>query len=78
MAEPPGDLAAAWEWRQFSDELDRRSQVDMEELGQKIEQLQRELRDVTNELIDRRAWEKQVRRTSLSQRQADGMVGNRE
>ena len=66
----PGDVASAWEWRQLSDELDRRSTADLEEIGRQIESVQDLLRTVTNDLIDRRAWAAQIRRTGLVQRQA--------
>jgi very-short-patch-repair endonuclease len=69
-ATPPGDVLAAWQWRQLNDELDRRAQVDIQQLGQKIERLQQELREVTNELIDHQAWAWQLERVSLPQRQA--------
>ncbi|QDT71745.1 AAA domain-containing protein [Lacipirellula limnantheis] len=69
-AAPPGDVLAAWQWRQLNDELDRRAQVDIQQLGQDIERLQQELREVTNELIDRQAWAWQLERVSLPQRQA--------
>ena len=67
---PSGDVAAAWIWRQMNDELDRRQKIVLEEIQRKIERLSDELREVTAELIDRRAWAAQVRRTGLSQRQA--------
>lgn len=67
---PPSDVEKAWQWRQLNDELDRRSQVDLAQLGERIEQLQGRLREVTNELIDRQAWGAQLDRITLSQRQA--------
>ena len=66
----PGDISKAWEWRQLNDELDRRSEVDLEKVGQQIQDLQDHLKTVTNQLIDRRAWAGQVRRTGRAQRQA--------
>jgi very-short-patch-repair endonuclease len=67
---PPGDVFKAWEWRQLNDELVRRAEVDLEELGRQIEDLQDQLKSVTNQLIDRKAWAGQVRRTRRAQRQA--------
>lgn len=32
-----GDIAAAWEWKQLSDELAKRSEADVEQLGRRIE-----------------------------------------
>src|SRR6266566_935749 len=68
--EPPRDPAAAWIWRQLNDELDRRASVSLEALQTKSEKLREQLRRVTVELIDKRAWSAQARRTSPRQRQA--------
>ncbi len=68
--EPPRDVASAWTWRQLNDELDRRASVSLEALQSKTEKLREQLRRVTVELIDKRAWSSQARRTSSRQRQA--------
>src|SRR5467141_1626168 len=68
--EPPRDAASAWTWRQLNDELDRRASVSLESLQVKSEKLREQLRRVTVELIDKRAWASQARRTSSRQRQA--------
>jgi very-short-patch-repair endonuclease len=68
--EPPRDVASAWTWRQLNDELDRRASVSLEILQAKSEKLREQLRRVTVELIDKRSWASQTRRTSSRQRQA--------
>jgi very-short-patch-repair endonuclease len=68
--EPPRDAASAWTWRQLNDELDRRASVSLEVLQAKSEKLREQLRRVTVELIDKRSWASQARRTSSRQRQA--------
>ncbi len=68
--EPPRDAASAWTWRQLNDELDRRAAVSLETLQAKSEKLREQLRHATVELIDKRAWGSQARRTSSKQRQA--------
>src|SRR5207244_2079675 len=68
--EPPRDPAAAWTWRQLNDELDRRASVSLEALQAKSEKLREQLRLATVELIDKRSWSSQARRTSPRQRQA--------
>jgi very-short-patch-repair endonuclease len=68
--EPPRDVASAWTWRQLNDELDRRSGVSLEALQTKSEKLREQLRRATVELIDKRSWGSQARRTSSRQRQA--------
>src|SRR5579859_7775109 len=68
--EPPRDPASAWTWHQLNDELDRRASVSLEILQAKNEKLREQLRRVTVELIDKRSWASQARRTSSRQRQA--------
>jgi very-short-patch-repair endonuclease len=68
--EPPRDAASAWTWRQLNDELDRRSGVSLEALQTKSETMREQLRRATVELIDKRSWSSQARRTSSRQRQA--------
>jgi len=68
--EPPGNSVSAWTWRQLNDELDRRASVSLEDLQTKGEKLREQLRRTTVELIDKRAWASQARRTSSRQRQA--------
>ena len=68
--EPPRDVASAWTWCQLNDELDRRSSVSLESLQTKSEKLGEQLRRATVELIDKRSWGSQARRTSSRQRQA--------
>lgn len=67
---PPGDVLKAWDWRQLNDELDRRAEVDLEDLGRRIQEINDRLKQLTNQLIDRKAWAGQVRRTGTAQRQA--------
>lgn len=66
----PGDPAAAWLWRQLQDELDRRGRVSLVEIQRQINQLTQELHRLTAELVEKRAWASQARRTTLEQRQA--------
>jgi very-short-patch-repair endonuclease len=68
--EPPREASYAWTWRQLNDELDRRADVSFEVLQAKSEKLREQLRRVTVELIDKRSWASQARRTSSRQRQA--------
>src|SRR5712664_1059448 len=68
--EPPRDAGPAWTWRQLNDELDRRASVSLEALQAKSEKLREQLRRATVELIDKRSWASQARRTSSRQRQA--------
>jgi len=67
---PPGDPKAAWLWRQLEDELDRRGRVPLVEIQRQINQLTADLHRVTAALVEKRAWAQQIRRTTLTQRQA--------
>jgi very-short-patch-repair endonuclease len=66
----PKDLAAAWRWRQLEEELSRRGARDELALSAKVEAHLEQLRRVTVELCDRKAWLEQQRRTDLEARQA--------
>lgn len=66
----PGNAALAWRWQQLQQEIARRAALDEIELARKLEQRRVSLREVTAELIDRRAWLEQLRRTGLQARQA--------
>ena len=66
----PGNAIEAWLWRQLHDELERRASVHLEEIQYSIDRCNEDLRTITVELIDRRAWSFQAKRTSLTQRQA--------
>jgi len=69
-AQIPGDPTRAWTWRRLNDELERRGGVSLEDLQNQSEKLREQIRRVTVDLIDRRAWAHQARRTSSHQRQA--------
>ena len=57
---PQGDVAAAWEWRQLNDEIERRGNTDIERVCDEIENLTSQLELITTDLIDRRAWASQL------------------
>lgn len=66
----PGDPATAWRWRQLEQEIQRRTALDDVALARRLEERRLALRDVTAQLIDRRAWLAQRRRTGLEAQQA--------
>ncbi len=70
QAEPPGESTAAWRWKQLHDELEDRSRTSLDALVAEVAELSSRLRKVTAELIDKRAWAAQIRRTDLERRQA--------
>lgn len=67
---PPGEPEAAWRWRILDDELDRRGQQSLVTLQERIATLTAQLQTATADLVERRAWAAQARRTSLEQRLA--------
>lgn len=69
-AQPPGNVAAAWRWRQLNDELDRRGNVRLEDLQTRIETLSERLRATTLQLIDRRAWAERVALSTVKLQQS--------
>ena len=68
--EAPGDAVAAWTWLRLRDELDRRTRISLPDLQAHIDKLAVALRAATAEVIERRAWSAQVRRTTSQQQQA--------
>lgn len=70
--EPPGDPAAAWEWRQLHDELERRANVSLDDLQQQLERLNQDLLRVTAQLVEQLTWAGLIRQTSHEQKQALG------
>lgn len=67
---PPGEITQAWRWRHLHEELERRDAAAVEALEAKVEELGQAIRANTAQLIDRRAWAAQSRRTTVPQRQA--------
>ena len=67
-SKPPGSAQDAWLWRQLNDELCARGKISIDDLQKDLERLSDELRQITAELVDRRAWIAQVSRTSLKER----------
>jgi len=70
QAELPGDPHAAWLWRQFHDELDRRHDQDVQKIQQQLEEYWERLRDVTRQLVETRTWAYRIEKTTQEQRQA--------
>ena len=58
----PGDYHAAWTWRQLNDTLLERDKLDAHELQHDIDKTRDTLRQVTQWLIEAKAWGKQLER----------------
>jgi very-short-patch-repair endonuclease/DNA polymerase III delta prime subunit len=68
--ELPGDPQQAWLWRQLHDTLDHLTRTSLEVLQERCVQLQATLQTITAELVAKKAWAAQVRRTTPEQRRA--------
>lgn len=66
----PPEPQKAWLHRVLSQELDARTKTSINRLQREISKLERDLYQVTAELIDRKAWSAQIKKTTLQQRQA--------
>jgi very-short-patch-repair endonuclease/transcription elongation GreA/GreB family factor len=69
-AQPPGDATAAWRWRQWHQELERRAAVSMPELQERLDKTEDELRGVAAQIIEHETWAAQCDRTRLHEQQA--------
>jgi very-short-patch-repair endonuclease len=66
----PGNVVQAWKWRQLNDSLQQRHSLDSVTVQRQIEKLEKQLRDITAELIDRRSWAAQLSRIGVTEQQA--------
>lgn len=71
----PGDVPMAWTWRQLTDTLDAHALMDPQALQREIETTRDTLRQVTQWLIDARAWGKQLERLQRDYSIRPALVG---
>jgi very-short-patch-repair endonuclease len=71
----PPNIQDAWLWRQLNDELDRRGRISIRELQAQSAGVSQALQEVTAELIERKAWAAQLRRTERNLSQKQALVG---
>lgn len=69
-SQPPGDAGAAWEWRQWLQELDRRAAVSMTDIQGQLERTEDDLRQLAAQIIERETWAAQRERTTLQEQMA--------
>ncbi|MEO7719510.1 MAG: DUF3320 domain-containing protein [Capsulimonas sp.] len=67
---PPGLPQDAWLWSQLNNELSSRAEVSLGRIQQSILEAESELKNITSNLVDRRSWSAQVKRTTLERRQS--------
>jgi very-short-patch-repair endonuclease len=68
--QPPGDATAAWRWRQWHQELERRAALSMTEIQERLAKTEDELRQVAAHVIEHETWAAQRERTGLQAQQA--------
>lgn len=66
------DVAAAWRWRQYQDELEKRSKLDLAKITDELKQNSNHLQKLTGKLIAAQCWEKQL---SVSEKFRMHLVG---
>jgi very-short-patch-repair endonuclease len=67
---PPDDPLVAWQYRHVLLELDRRRRSSLHQLQREIRRQSDALHRVTAQLVEKKAWAAQVRRTTLRQQKA--------
>lgn len=71
----PGDFRMAWAWRQLHDELAERDKLDAQELQHEIDRARDTLRQITQWLIESKAWGKQLERLQGNNTVRQALVG---
>lgn len=66
----PGDVIDAWFWVQVAQELDRRSAIDTSTLQARVSTLKKDLQDITAQLAETMAWNRQRDRVGHTHRRA--------
>jgi len=68
--ETPGDITAAWRWRQLKQELETRAAASVTGIEGELKVLEEQIHAVTAEIIEKDTWAAQRVRTRLPQQQA--------
>ncbi|MEE8137424.1 MAG: AAA domain-containing protein, partial [Thermoanaerobaculia bacterium] len=76
QGEIPGDVKAAWTYRQWDQQLAKIGQVDLDTLQNQLTTVRHQLHEVTGLFVEKLAWLAQIERTGLKQQQAlNGWLG---
>ena len=67
---PPGPLSEAWCYAQWSQQLNQRHQLDLDQLQRRASDLKEQLRKLTANYVEVLTWKFQARRAGNAQRQA--------
>lgn len=66
----PGDVEAAWDHSQWTQELERRQEVEFDDLQRELMKLRSQLRAATAHYVENKTWANQLKRTGVRQQQA--------
>ncbi len=69
-AKPPGEAKESWQYKQWTQELQRRQKVDFDRLQHETNRLRGQVRAATANYVENRTWASQLRRTGVRQQQA--------
>ena len=68
--QPPTDPDKAWRWRQWHQELERRADISMDELQDRLHKIELDALELSARIIEHETWAAQCDRTGLEQQQA--------
>lgn len=69
-AQVPDNLEEAWRCKKLKDELNRRTSISLQDVQERLASNTLNLHTITSELVEKKAWAAQIRRTTLEQRRA--------
>lgn len=73
--QPLDDATAAWRWRQWHQELERRAAISMPDLQERLDKTEDDLRRVAAQIIEHETWAAQRERVGLTEQLAlEGFV----
>jgi very-short-patch-repair endonuclease len=66
----PGNIESAWKYRILDEEIKKRSNVDIDDLQNKVSKIREKLHEVTADYVEKKSWLSQFYRVGLKQQQA--------
>ena len=68
--QPPADPYKSWCWRQWHQELERRADISMDEMQDRLRKMELDALELSARIIEHETWAAQCDRTGLEQQQA--------
>lgn len=69
-AHVPINVEETWRCKKLKDELKRRASISLEDVQERLARNTTTMQTITSELVEKKAWAAQIRRTTLEQRRA--------